>query len=135
MRGVPITPIQLASGDHENVRSNVAVDGTSVYWVDFDVGTVKKVPIGGGAVVTLATGQQKVTGLTTDSGNVYWTIFDNPGSVMRMPADGSSPPVVFAANQTYPLDVAVDSTYVYWTSSDVGPPPHPATNGVLRMAK
>lgn len=131
----PITPKQIGSGDHVNAHTNVAVDATSVYWADYDTGNVKKVAIGGGDVVTLATGQQKVTGLTTDSGNVYWTIFASSGSVMRVPADGSSAPVAIATNQTYPLDVVVDSTYVYWTSSDLGFPPHPSTNGVLRMSK
>ncbi len=34
---------------------SLAVDGTHVYWGNSEDGTIKKVPIGGGSVTTLAT--------------------------------------------------------------------------------
>ena len=37
--------------------NDIAVDATSVYWVDFEGGTVMKVPLNGGPTTTLASGQ------------------------------------------------------------------------------
>ena len=55
----------------------IAVDSTSVYWVDRGSqpgnGSVNKVPIGGTTVTPLATGQTQPWDLTVDSTYVYWT--------------------------------------------------------------
>jgi hypothetical protein len=133
---VPITPTRLVGPEGPNVRSNIATDGQWIYWIEYDAGTLKKVPVGGGSVVTLATGQNNATGLAVYAGTVYWTIFATPGSVMSMPADGSASPTVVAPDLRNPLDVAVDATYVYWTISAYGlPPQQTLPSGIVRTPR
>ncbi len=95
---------------------DLAVDSTHVYWVGFGDGTVKKVPLGGGTVVTLTSGQVSPVGITVDSTHVYWTDRDAL-TVMKVPLAGGAP-VTLATNQHYASDIAVDSTHVYWTNHD-----------------
>ena len=50
-----------------------------------DPANVVKVPIGGGAAITLATGQHAPVGLAVDSANVYWA---NSGTLQNGGSDG-----------------------------------------------
>lgn len=66
----------------------IAVDATHVYFVDdygFDptTGTVSKVPLDGGAIETLASGQYAPLSILVDATSVYWTTFD--GNIMKAP--------------------------------------------------
>ena len=60
----------------------------SVYWVGGlsstvqDEGVILKVPVNGGAVVTLATGQNPAS-ITIDDTSVYWTNYVADGGVMK----------------------------------------------------
>jgi hypothetical protein len=58
------------------------VDATSVYWTNYD-GTVMKVPVGGGNLATLASGQDDARGIAVDATSVYWVSFSN-GTVMKL---------------------------------------------------
>lgn len=60
----------LASGAFNPVNGAVAVDNTSVYWIADD--SIYKVPIDGGAVTTIACGQQFASALAVDDTSVYW---------------------------------------------------------------
>lgn len=51
----------------------LAVDGTSAYWIDQLGGTVSKVPVGGGAVTLLASGQSSPSAIAVDGTSAYWT--------------------------------------------------------------
>jgi hypothetical protein len=99
------------------------VDTTSVYYctygADGEIGTVMKVPVGGGARTTLASGHPIY--IAVDATSVYWTDSDTSsgtsgsnGTVMKVPV-GGGPPTVLASGQDGPDRIAVDATSVYWT--------------------
>jgi len=122
------TATVLASG----APCSVAVDATSIYWMDgctaFDggnpIGSVMKEPIGGGAATTLASGQTLPAsaayapiGFAVDATSVYWTTSD---SVLKVSTGGGTV-ITLASGQTFPgwsTALAVDATSVYWTTSD-----------------
>ena len=117
----------LASGQY-NPRS-VAVDGTHVYWVNYGTlgdesdsvttdGTVNEVPISGGAVTTLASGQNNPSSLAVDGTNVYWVTgswgsYAGLGTVNAVPVGGGTV-TTLATGQNDPTSVATDGTNVYW---------------------
>ncbi len=75
----------------QGVLSSIAVDETSVYWVDSRRGFVMSVPKSGGALRTIAP-VSSVTGylthITVDSSCVYWTDNTPEGPVvMRAPKE------------------------------------------------
>jgi P pilus assembly chaperone PapD len=67
---------------HGTTESRVAVDAANVYWTD--VSTVNAMPIGGGAVTTLASGQATPYDIAVDATSVYWTSYASPGSIMKV---------------------------------------------------
>jgi hypothetical protein len=58
------------------------VDGASVYWTDYDSGTVMKVPRAGGALTQIAAGQLGPHGIAVNATSVYWTDMGS-GTVMK----------------------------------------------------
>jgi hypothetical protein len=74
---------------------DIVVDGAHAYFTAPTAGTVGSVPIGGGAVTTLAQGQEKPLRIAIDSSYVYWTN-NLGGAVMRARKDGSAMPAVFS---------------------------------------
>jgi hypothetical protein len=128
----------LASGAWGN--ASIAVDAASVYWLDnspsaapYDAGTLRKVPLHGGAVATLATagpaecGASNVAALPLPvvpgriAKSVYWTTdYDcsnsNDSSLMSVPAAGGN--AITLAALDGPGSLAADATALYW---DTGP--------------
>ena len=103
----------LASGQNP---MGIAVDGTSVYWTNYDgTGTVRKVPIDGGPLATLGSGFSFPSGITVDTRSVYWTDYDLVGAVWTFPIGGGVPTMI-ASGQVWPRNIVVDSTSVYWTN-------------------
>lgn len=77
-------PVTLADG--ADSAGELAVDGSHVYWIEFDSnGKAARVPLGGGAVQTIST-QANTIGIALDATHVYWSVskFTNQGKIMRM---------------------------------------------------
>jgi hypothetical protein len=65
--GVPLT---LATLQSPPLR--IAMDATSVYFTDVDMGTVSKVSKSGGAPVVVASGQARPVAIAVDDESIYW---------------------------------------------------------------
>jgi hypothetical protein len=113
--------------------AGMALDTTNVYWGN---GTaVMKVPSGGGAPVTLASGTG-VGVIGVDSKSVYWTSTATSGAVelMRTPVGGGNS-VVVASGLNNVGAVVVDATSLYWTSPGTPNPGtyHTSNGTVMKM--
>jgi uncharacterized repeat protein (TIGR02543 family) len=101
----------------------MAVDATNVYWSSLSYGAIKKVPIAGGPVTTLASGQAMPYKLVVDASNVYWVNYGSgsaaDGAVMSVPIAGGTP-TPLASGQSSPSGIAVRDGYVYWTARTAG---------------
>jgi hypothetical protein len=113
------TPTTLATGTVN--PQPIAVNAADVYWTD-DNGLMK-VPLKGGAVVTLAhAGGAAMGSLALDSANVYWM---TAAGLLKVALGGGAvttlapPPTlaVWGSDATTPatvMGIAVDATTVYW---------------------
>jgi hypothetical protein len=111
-------PIVLAQG--QTTPYGIAIDHANVYWTTLQqppLGTVCKVPIGGGAAVTLAGGLGFPYGIAVDATNVYWTAYSNPGNILTVPIEGGAV-VTLVSGLTYPMSIAVGSGSAYWSAED-----------------
>lgn len=93
----------------------IAVDARAVYWTDVVDGTVLSVPLGGGAVTTLASGQDASGRIAVNGSSLYWT---GTSSITKLPLGGGSAPVTLASGQGGTSGLAVDATNVYWLAVD-----------------
>jgi hypothetical protein len=113
----------------------IAIDASSVYWLQDSGGTVWSAPIGGGSPTQLGTyGQSWFSGcggphsIATDANNLYWAMqpFSGFGYVFTVPKAGGQVQVL--AHDAFVLrgTLAVDANNVYFLSYDGG------ENGQLR---
>jgi hypothetical protein len=111
------TPVTLASGLGN--PEYLSVDATNVYWGDTE--GVKKVSLNGGAPVLLAPALvdaegtvELPVGVSVDATSVYWA-FEEVGGVMKVDLNGGTPVLLASVGNSIAfMDMAVDSTGVYW---------------------
>ena len=103
-------PLMLAT---TSVGANaIAVDATNAYWAS---GTaIMKTPLAGGPSVQLAPAIAGASGIAVDTENVYWGE-SSTNALMSVPFVGGSPTVWVGTDGI--VDVAVDGTRIYWTTS------------------
>jgi hypothetical protein len=118
--GAPVS-VAMSSGASASLRAPnkaIALDGTSVYWsefVDGVGGALRKAPLNGGPITTLAEGQTTAGTIAVDATNVYWVASK---SILRMPLSGGASSVLVAGENA--ASIAVDDASVYWTNTSEG---------------
>jgi len=110
--------------------SAIALDATHIYWssrgeLGPNMGSVSKIPLEGGPITTLATGQSDPSRIAVDANNVYWTNvgdFNENVGLMKVPIDGGDPVTLVStkssayAQYAAVAGVFVDEQSIYWTS-------------------
>jgi hypothetical protein len=110
-------PQMLAAGDLGG-DGHIAVDPSSVYWVNSAAGTILRVPIAGGAVQTVASGQTQPHSVVLDSNGIYWYA----AGIFALPT-GQSTPVMLAPAPAGTPPIVVGGGYVYWYAPSGAPGP------------
>jgi hypothetical protein len=100
---------------------DIAVDSAYVYWSTFNntMGTIAKVPIGGGNVTTLAIMQGGPTGIALDTSTIPTTVYwvnSKEGTVKKVSSSGGVI-TTLASGQLSPSRLAVTPTTVFWSNS------------------
>jgi sugar lactone lactonase YvrE len=112
------TPQKFA--DAQNGVSALKVHDTGVYWTADGGGTLKRVPIAGTALLTLASGLPPLAGIAVFGMTAYGTL-GSVGEVRSFPIDGGGDIVnIVAKGQVGPNGIAADASGVYWTNSEGG---------------
>jgi hypothetical protein len=107
----------LATGEYHPF--GVTIDATNIYWTSKDdnagsVGSIRSMPLGGGAVTTLSasfTSEDNPHFVAVDASNVYWT---TATTVKKVPiGGGAATTLASGVNNAY--GIALDATTVYFT--------------------
>jgi hypothetical protein len=102
--------------------TSIALDGSDVYWIDFD-SDIYVSPLSGGPPLLVATlGEWLPLAVELDETSLYIAaipfeaIFDPvPGAILVVPKSGGEPEVL-VSDVMFPWDLALDATHVYWAS-------------------
>jgi hypothetical protein len=118
--------------DLAGINQDIATDGVNVYWSvtsSADQVTVRKVPVSGGAVVTLAADsgfgypQNCYWRIAVDAQNVYWSdpssSFPIGCAIKKVPIAGGA--VTTLVDFAYLADFTVDGTNVYFSELGSNP--------------
>jgi len=114
----------------------IAIDDTFVYYADRDEGILRKVPKEGGATTTMASNQSRISFVAADPGAggfVYFTRNSPDGGISKVPKSGGA--AVTLASTPWAWEIAIDESYVYFTTGGPENPPMTATGTLQRVAK
>ncbi len=111
-----VTTTLAAGSTSYSIAGDIAMDATNLYWTDIYGGTIKKVGINGGSVITLATGLYQPGPIAVDSSSVYWS--EGSGGIKKTSINGGAVTIIAGASSAG--DLAVDSGYVYWSENNSG---------------
>jgi hypothetical protein len=127
--------ITVLMSDFPNSNSNpqaIAVDSTYAYWTEFFTGSVKRVGINGGTTTTFAAGpvpfnyNNASESIAVDATSVYWTVGSR---LMRASLAGVAS--TLATSTGYPVRIALDADFVYFTDSGYGVRKVPVGGGAV----
>jgi hypothetical protein len=134
----------IATTDTNNfgrLLSRIATDGQFIYWSENFNDKILRKPIGSGSATTIFTASSGAgpSALLIDGQTLFFAVLgaDNgKGTVSSSNLDGTNVQTL-AASQRFPYALAVDATYVYWTTEgDFDTNNKPTGNGgVYRCAK
>ena len=115
------SPVAFASGAPGAFLRALAVDQDAVYWIQSGPVGVMREPKAGGAPVVLATPSYTRAPLVLDDSRVYW-VDDDGYTIMTTPKDGGAASALAyetssSGSPPFIMDVAADSSGVYWTTS------------------
>ena len=97
--------------------TSIDIDGTHVYWVEDDLGTVRKAPLAGGAATLLGSGNGRPFDLRVNGASVYWLL--GLDRLLRVPTTGG-PVETLAGSLLAAEALAVDASSAFFTESDAG---------------
>ena len=106
--------LSSAGGPVSGKPWDLVANATDLYFTDYDAGTVNKVPLGGGALTAISSGEQQPYGIAIDDDYVYWSN-EGSGVVLRQPLAGGANETV-AGGQSQPTYLALDGEFIYWTN-------------------
>jgi hypothetical protein len=97
-----------------NSNLQIAVDGTSVYWSEQQMGVYKNL-IGAGNELQLLNSYYASAGIAVDASHVYYSTYAGSAgwSIYGMAKDGTGVYAIDGGSGT-PVALAVDATYVYY---------------------
>jgi hypothetical protein len=102
---------------NEYIAAGVATSGSAVFWSNVNLGTVKKLPIGGTASTLAMLTQSFDMHLAIDATYLYFT-HPKSMSVYRVPLAGGM--VQGMATAAKPVGIAVDGLNLYWSDYALG---------------
>jgi Domain of unknown function (DUF5050) len=98
--------------------ASFAVNATDLYYLNRDNGNLSRVPRNGGAATVVASGQYYSGAMALDRNALYWLDNGNVsalGGVYKMPLPAGTY-TEFVTGEPDPLVIALDATYVYWST-------------------
>jgi hypothetical protein len=105
--------VGLANNYPQNSPTGIAIDGSYVYWTNFQTGTVMRVDLNGStAPLQLSSGQTYPSAMAIDGTYLYWVNYNSPGAVMKMLLSSQAVSSL-ASGINGPAGIAVDSAYAY----------------------
>lgn len=120
-QGGPVS--DLVPGAELFAPLEIAVNGSHVYFATFvDPGLVGRVPIEGGEVEILADEQAYPARIALNTSHVYWTnessFEKSEGELSRQALSGGQVEVLAPGGVA--MGLALDATFAYWTTVDLG---------------
>lgn len=102
---------------------SLALDATSLYWSDFQVGTIGSAPLAGGPATVLWSANGSANQLALDATSLYWVGSGND-HVAKGPLGGGAKQYLAYDTVRLPvgtgLDLLLDPTTLYWADAAYG---------------
>jgi hypothetical protein len=111
--------LTVLATEQDNPRS-INISNGYVYWVDYSIATIDRVPVSGGSntVVASVAGSADPWAIAASGSYVYWAD-ENLGNIAKFPIAGGST-TLLSSGQSSPNGLAISNGYIYWLDSGSG---------------